>query len=99
MGQVVTRSLASPVMPMSIGSPVEIAESPAELSVEISVGSVKDLMKKFEPAETCESVDTLGIVSSDGDLLCDIGKLTAWIEGDSPFPPSAPRDRVKRSKA
>ena len=100
MGTVVTPSVASPIMPVSIVSPViDIAESHAELSVEIPVGNVKDLRKKFEPAEMCEAVDTVEIGSSGDDMLCDIGKLTAWIEGDSPFPPSAPRDRVRRSKA
>ena len=77
----------------------DIVETHTQLSVEIPVGNVKDLLKKFEPADVSESVDTLQICSSEDDLLPDIGKLTAWFEGDSPFPPSAPRDRVRRSKA
>ena len=59
--------------------PIDIVESHAELSVGIPVGNVKDLRKKFEPAEMCEAVDTLEIGSSGDDMLCDIGKLTAWI--------------------
>ena len=67
------------------------------------VGNVKDLMKKFEPViepiDVCEAVDMLGIDSSGDDLVCDLAKMAAWIESDSPFPPSAPRDHVRRSKA
>ena len=104
IGRVTTPSVATPVMPVSIGSPViGIVEPPLDLSVEIPVGNVKDLMKKFEPviepADVCEAVDMLGIDSSGDDLVCDLAKMAAWIESDSPFPPSAPRDHVRRSKA
>jgi hypothetical protein len=104
VGKVLNLSVVSPVMPVSIGSPVvSVAEPHAEISVEIPVGSVKDLVKKFEPiiepTEMCEAVDMLGIDSSGDDLMYDLTKLAAWIDNDSPFPPSAPRDHVKRSKA
>ena len=50
IGRVTPPSVATPVMPVSIGSPViGIVEPPLDLSVEIPVGSVKDLMNKFEP--------------------------------------------------
>ena len=95
-----TVALVSPVIPVSIGSmanidvspPAEIAKPPVELSVDIPVGNVKDLMKKFEPVEMCEAVDTLEVDGSSDDMICDLAKLAAWIESDLPFPPSAPRD-------
>ena len=107
VGKVLNLSVVSPVVPTSIGSmanidaspPIEIVEPPAEVSVEILASNVKDLVKKFEPVEMCEAVDTLELDGSSDDMICDLAKLAAWIEGDSLFPPSAPRDRVRRSKA
>ena len=101
VGRVTTTAIATPVMPVSIGSlDIGIVEPPLDLSVEIPVGSVKDFMKKFEPviepADTYAAVDTLDIGSSGDDLMCDLNKLAAWIENDSPFLPSAPRDHVRR---
>ena len=47
----------------------------------------------------CEAVHTLDVDGSSDDMVCDLAKLAAWIKGDSPFPPSAPRDLFRRSKA
>ena len=55
VGKVLNLWVVSPVIPMSIGSManivtsplIEIVEPPAELSVEIPVGNVKNLVKKF----------------------------------------------------
>ena len=60
---------------------------------------MKDLIKKFELAESCEAVGTLEVADSSDDMVCDLAELASWIEGDSPFQPSAPKDRVRRSKA
>ena len=53
----------------------------------------------FEPAEVFDTIDTLEIADSSDDMLCDISKLATWIESDTPFPPSAPRDQIRRSKS
>ena len=103
VGKVLGPSLVAPVIPVSNGSVANIdVEPPAEYVeplVELSVDNVKDVIKKFEPVEVCEAVDTVEVDGSSDDMVCDLAKLASWIESDSPFPPSALRDRVRRSKA
>ena len=105
-GKVWGPSLVSPVIPVSIGSvanidvepPAEYVEPPVEVSVGISVDNVKDLIKQFEPVQVCEAVDTLEVDGSSQDMVCDLANLASWIDSESQFPPTAPRDRVWRSK-
>ena len=66
---------------------------------EVPVDNVTDLIKKFEPTELYDTIDTLEIADSSDDMLCDLSKLAFWTESDAPFPPLAPRNRIRRSKA
>ena len=85
VGQVLNPSLVSPVILVSIGSmanidvspPTETVKPPVEVSVEIPVGNMKDLVKKFEPVKMCEAVDTLEFDGSNDDMICDLAKLAA----------------------
>ena len=83
VGKVWNPSSVAPVIPVSIGSvansdvdpQAEVVDPKCELSVDIPVGNVKDLIKKFEPVEMCEKVDTLAVDDSSDDMMCDLAKL------------------------
>ena len=100
VGKVFNPSLVAPVIPVSLGSmvnidvgpPAEFVEPPVEMSVDMPVDNVKDLIKKIEPVEMCVAIDTLEVDGSSDDMICNLARLASRIEGDSPFPPSAPRD-------
>ena len=111
MGQVVDPSIIAQIISASLDSTqvVNIVDQEAivekppakseDIDVEPPIDNVKDVIQKLESTEVLDTIDTLEIADSSDDMLCDLPKLATWIESDAPFPPSAPRDHTRRSKA